>query len=201
MPCKPAAISAALALCACAPAFAEEKDTPPAPPPAKSAKELIAKQPPARVIPELYARANRDNTRIVIKLAAQRAFLMVGGEACIDTPVSSGRAAAPTPVGIFPVIEKIENHSSAFYGDFVDAKGRIVRSGVSMKLDASPAGTHFVSVPARHFCRFSIHGFGLHDGLLPGYPAAQCSVRVPPDIAKLIFEKVRVGTPVEIVAE
>lgn len=200
---KPAAFISALALAACGLVFAQEKDTPyvPAPPPAKAPKELIVKQEPARVIQETYARATKENTRIVIKLARQRAFLMVGDEVAMDTPISSGRAAAPTPVGTFPILEKIENHSAAFYGDFVDAKGRIVRSGVSMKLDAAPADTRFVSVPMRHFCRFSVNGFGLHDGLLPGYPAAQCSVRVPPDIARLIYEKVRVGTMVEIVAE
>ncbi len=184
-------------------AFAQDTapNAAPTPVPARAAKDLIRRQPPAQVVQELYAKATPDNTRIVVNLAAQRAYLMVGADACIDTPVSSGRRAAPTPAGTFTVLEKIRDHSSASYGDFVDASRRVVRSGVSMKLDAAPAGSRYVSVPMKFYCRFTDSGFALHDGLLPGYPAAQGSVRVPSEIARLIFEKVRVGTPVEIRAE
>lgn len=47
------------------------------------------------------------------------------------------------------------------------------------------------------FCR--IHdGVGMHVGILPGYPASHGCVRLPSDIAPLIYQKVRVGTSVEI---
>jgi lipoprotein-anchoring transpeptidase ErfK/SrfK len=39
---------------------------------------------------------------------------------------------------------------------------------------------------------------GMHTGLLPGYPASHGCVRLPEQIAKLIYEKVSVGTPVII---
>jgi lipoprotein-anchoring transpeptidase ErfK/SrfK len=169
--------------------------------PPKTAKDLIRKQEPPRVIPEVYAKATPENTRIVINLATQRAYLMIGAEVCIDTPVSSGKGTAPTQAGTFTVLEKIKSHQSATYGNFVDKKKRVVRSGVSMKLDAAPAGTRYVSLPMPFFCRFTDMGFGIYAGMLPGYPAAHGSVRVPEDVARFIYEKVRVGTPLEIRAE
>lgn len=169
--------------------------------PTKSAKELIQKQEPLRVVPEVYMKSLPENTRIIVNLATQRALLMVGAEVCIDTPISSGKRSAPTPVGTFSVLEKSKSHQSATYGSFVDKRARTVRSGISMKLDAAPAGTHYVADPMAFFCRFTDAGFGIHGGILPGYPAAHGSVRVPQDVARLIYEKVRIGTPVEIRAE
>ena len=161
----------------------------------------MQKQEPLRVVPEVYMKSSPENTRVVINLATQRAFLMVGTEVCIDTPISSGKRGGPTPAGTFAVIEKIKNHQSSTYGSFVDKRARTVRSGISMKLDAAPAGTHYVADPMAFFCRFTDSGFGIHGGILPGYPAAHGSVRVPQDVARLIYEKVRIGTPVEIRAE
>ena len=186
---------AATALLVCAQAFTQED------PPAKSAKELIRKQEPLRVVPEIFAKATVENTRIVVNLATQRAYLMVGEEVCIDAPISSGKRTAPTPVGTFAVLEKIRNHQSATYGNFVDVHGRVVRSSVSMKLDVAPAGTHYVGMPMPFFCRFTATGFGIHAGTLPGYPAAHGSIRVPEEVVRFFYEKVRVGTPVEIRAE
>ncbi len=170
-------------------------------PPAKTPADMIRKQDPPRVVPELLAAATPEKTRIVVNLATQRAMLMNGEKVCIDTPISSGKRGGPTPVGTFSVLEKVKGMQSAYYGSFVDKLGRTVRSGVSMRLDVAPAGTRFVAEPMTHFCRFTVAGFGIHGGILPGYPAAHGSIRVPKEIAPLIFEKVRAGTPIEIRAE
>ena len=37
-------------------------------------------------------------------------------------------------------------------------------------------------------------GVGMHIGILPGYPASHGCVRLPAEIAPLIYAKVRVGT-------
>lgn len=196
-------VSRITGLLVCAQAFAQEKDVRSAEdrPPAKTAKDLIQKQEPLRVVPDVYAKSTPENTRLVVNLATQRAMLLVGGVACIDTPISSGKRGALTPAGKFTVLEKIKGHQSATYGSFVDKLGRTVRSGISMKLDAAPAGTHYVADPMPFFCRFTATGFGIHGGILPGYPAAHGSIRVPEDVARFIYEKVRVGTSVEIRAE
>jgi lipoprotein-anchoring transpeptidase ErfK/SrfK len=178
-----------------APAHALETPTP------KRATDLIRKQAPPIIAAELAAKITLENSRIVINLATQRAYLMAGPDIYIDTPVSSGKATGPTPVGTFTVIEKIKEHRSGMYGDFVDKRGQIVRSGVSMKLDAAPSGTHYVDAPMPFFCRLNDAGIGIHGGILPGYPAAHGSIRLPVDVAKIVFEKVKAGTPVEIRAE
>ena len=187
-------------LLVCARAFAQEPAASPdqPQPPAKTARDLIQKQDPLRVFPEVYAKATPENTRIVVHLATQRALLLVAGEMCIDTPISSGKRSAPTQPGMFTVLEKIKSHQSTTYGSFVDKLGRTVRSGISMKLDAAPAGTRYVADPMPYFCRFTPAGFGIHGGILPGYPAAHGSIRVPADVARFIYEKVRTGTPIEI---
>lgn len=170
-------------------------------PPAKTARDWIQKQEPWRAFPEVYLKATPENTRLVVNLATQRAILMVGEQVSVDTPISSGKRGAPTPPGTFTVLEKIRNHQSSTYGSFVDKRARTVRSGISMKLDVAPAGTHYVADPMPYFCRFTATGFGVHGGSLPGYPAAHGSIRVPEEVARFIYEKVRVGTPVEIRAE
>ena len=48
------------------------------------------------------------------------------------------------------------------------------------------------------FLRLSCKDFGMHAGVLPGYPASHGCVRLPEQIAKLMYEKVSVGTPVTI---
>jgi lipoprotein-anchoring transpeptidase ErfK/SrfK len=39
---------------------------------------------------------------------------------------------------------------------------------------------------------------GMHTGFLPGYPASHGCVRLPDDIAKLLYDHVVIGTPVTI---
>jgi lipoprotein-anchoring transpeptidase ErfK/SrfK len=48
------------------------------------------------------------------------------------------------------------------------------------------------------FCRLTWNGVGMHVGILPGYPASHGCVRLPADIAPLIYQKVKIGTPVTI---
>ena len=188
-----------MTLLTCRHVWADAKDT--EQPSAKGAKDLIKRQEPLRLVPDIYLKSTPENTRLVVNLATQRIVMLVGGEVCIDSPISSGKSGAATQPGTFTVLEKIKKHESATYGSFVDKLGRTVRSGISMKLDAAPAGTHYVATPMPFFCRFTETGFGIHGGALPGYPAAHGSIRVPDDVARQIYERVRVGTPIEIRAE
>ena len=61
--------------------------------------------------------------------------------------------------------------------------------------------THFIATPIPFYCRLTEAGVGIHGGLLPGYPAAHGSIRVPDDVARFIYQKMSVGTKVEIRAE
>lgn len=139
-----------------------------------------------------------DNARVLISLSKQRAYLMVEDEIAIDTPISSGKKAGMTPTGSFTVSEKDKDHRSNLYGDFVDSRGRVVRAGISLKIDSAPSGTHYVGAPMKFFMRLTDGGVGMHVGILPGYPASHGCIRLPSKIAPLIYNKVKIGTPVVI---
>ena len=165
----------------------------------KKAADLIHRgQPLARIDRSLESVIDPDNSHVRISLSKQRAYLMVGEQIYIDTPISSGKRGRETPTGSFRVLEKDPNHKSSIYGDFVDQSGRVVRSGVSTHIDSAPSGTHYVGAPMRWFCRLTSNGVGMHVGILPGYAASHGCVRLPADIAPLIYQKVKIGTPAVI---
>jgi len=163
----------------------------------KSADDLIHKQDPPRTTPRVLDMMTQDNSHVIVSISRQRAYLMVGDEIGIDTPISSGKAGHETPTGTFTVLEKDPDHRSSLYGAFCDNQNRIVRAGVSLHVDSAPSGTHFIGAPMLWFCRFH-DAVGMHVGILPGYPASHGCVRLPEEIAKLIYSKVKVGTPVEV---
>lgn len=170
----------------------------PTPQPMRRATELISRQPPLKVNQAVLQRATPDNTHIVVSLSKQRAYLMVGSQIAADGPISSGRRGRESPRGHFEVMEKDPNHHSTLYGDFVDSAGRVVRGGVSAQSDSAPSGTHFAGAPMRWFLRLTGEGVGMHVGILPGYPASHGCIRQSADGAKLFYDNVKVGTPVEV---
>jgi len=168
------------------------------PTPMTKPSALISRQKPADVKKALESVITPDNSRVVVSLAKQRAYVMTGDQVYIDTPISSGRAGHTTPTGSFHVMEKDPNHRSSIYGDFVDGKGRVVRSGISSKIDSAPSGTRYQGASMKWFCRLTDTGVGMHVGILPGYPASHGCIRLPADIAPLIYQKVKIGTPVTV---
>jgi lipoprotein-anchoring transpeptidase ErfK/SrfK len=168
------------------------------PKPMKKAAELISRQPPIKVNRGAYESLTPDQSRIVVSISKQRAYLLNGGEIAIDSPISSGKRAGMTPAGQFKVMEKDKDHRSSIYGDFVDGSGRIVRSGVSTRIDSAPSGTHYVGAPMKWFMRLTGDGVGMHVGILPGYPASHGCIRMPPQGAEMFYAKVKIGTPVTV---
>jgi len=163
----------------------------------KKASESLHHQDPPKVTPRVLDRVTPANARVLVSIGKQRAYLMVDNEIAIDTPISSGKAAGMTPTGSFRVQEKDPDHRSNLYGNFVDSKGRIVRAGVSSRIDSAPSGTHYEGCPMYYFMRIS-EGVGMHVGLLPGYPASHGCIRMPAEIAPMFYERVKIGTPVEV---
>jgi len=170
----------------------------PTPQPMRKASDLIRRQEPVKINQALLKEATPDNVHVVVSLPKQRAFLMVGDQIVIDSPISSGKRGHSSPTGHFSVLEKDPNHRSNIYGDFVDRSGRIVRAGVSAKIDAAPSGTHYVGASMKSFMRLTAEGVGMHIGILPGYPASHGCIRMPSDGAKLFYDHVKVGTPVDV---
>jgi len=163
----------------------------------KTAEELIHRQDPAKTTPRVLDMMTQDNSHVIVSISRQRVYLMLGDEIGIDSPISSGKAGHETPTGNFTVLYKDLHHSSNEYGAFCDSKRRIVRAGVSSLIDSAPSGTHFIGAPMPFFCCFH-NGIGMHVGILPGYPASHGCVRLPADIAPLIYAKVKVGTHVDV---
>jgi len=164
----------------------------------KPASELISLQEKGKVYPSVLEKASREPLFIVVSLSKQRAYLLVGGKVAVDSPISSGRRLGWTPKGNFAVLEKDPDHRSNLYGNFIDGSGRVIRSGVSSKMDSAPSGTHFSGAPMKFFLRLTPQGVGLHAGILPGYPASHGCIRLPKEMAELIYGKVSLNTPVTV---
>jgi lipoprotein-anchoring transpeptidase ErfK/SrfK len=160
--------------------------------------ELIRKQEPMKVNQNLLKQATPDNTHIVVSIPKQRAYLMIGEDIVTDAPISSGKRGHESPRGHMRVLEKDPNHHSSLYGDFVDRSGRVVRAGVSARIDSAPSGTHFAGAAMKWFLRLTEDGVGMHIGILPGYPASHGCIRESPEGAKLFYDRVKVGTPVDV---
>jgi len=171
----------------------------PAKKPQKKASELIAKQERPVISPRVLEQATPQNVSIYISLGKQRAYFKVGEETAVDTPISSGKRAGMTPKGSYKISEKDADHRSSVYGEFINPRsGKVVRAGVSTKIDSAPSGTVYRGAPMRWFMRLTNEGVGMHTGILPGYPASHGCVRLPDDIAKLFYDHVVIGTPVTI---
>ncbi len=160
--------------------------------------ELIRKQEPLKVNQAMLKQATADNTHIVVSIPKQRAYLMIGRQIAADGPISSGKRGHNSPTGHLHVLEKDPNHHSNLYGDFVDHSGRIVRAGVSARIDAAPSGTHFEGAAMKWFLRLTEDGVGMHIGILPGYPASHGCIRQSSEGAKLFYDHAKVGTPVDV---
>ncbi len=164
----------------------------------RKASDLIHRQEPLKVNQPLLKQATAENTHIVVSIPKQRTYLMVGEQIVADGPVSSGRRGHESPMGAMHVLEKDPNHHSSLYGDFVDGSGRVVRAGVSARIDSAPSGTHFAGATMKWFLRLTEDGVGMHIGILPGYPASHGCIRESVDGAKLFYDHVKVGTPVDV---
>jgi lipoprotein-anchoring transpeptidase ErfK/SrfK len=163
------------------------------------AQKLIYKQAPPVVYQTVLAQMTPENASVLVSLSKQRAYVYAGSQLAIDTPISSGKKAGFTPTGRFTIIQKDPNHRSNIYGNFVDSRGRVVRAGVSSRIDSAPSGTHYEGAPMLYFMRLTSEGVGMHVGILPGYPASHGCIRMPPEIAPQIYVRVKLGTPVQVV--
>jgi len=164
----------------------------------RKASDLIRKQDPLKVNQSLLKEATSDNTHVVVSIPKQRAYLMIGDQIVADGPISSGRRGHESPKGHMRVLEKDPNHRSNIYGDFVDGSGRIVRAGISARIDSAPSGTHYVGASMKWFMRLTEEGVGMHVGILPGYPASHGCIRQSVDGAKLLYDYAKVGTEVDV---
>jgi lipoprotein-anchoring transpeptidase ErfK/SrfK len=127
---------------------------------------------------------------IVIRRGSHRLFLYDGTKFVRRLPVGTGRPANPTPLGRFKIASKIR-HPWWYPPDSGWAEGlQPVPPG-----PGNPLGTRWMGLSAR--------GIGIHgtpDRSSVGYSRSQGCIRMLPREAEWLFRRVRVGTPVVIVA-
>ncbi len=129
-----------------------------------------AVQMPTHIDDLRLATSTGSNTRVIIDIARQRAYLLVDGQVAIDAPISTARTGKFTPRGTFQVTERVRT-------------GKI-------------STIYDVSMP--YWMRLNHTVFGVHAGYLPGHPASAGCVRLPVEAAEKIFDHTRSGTTVEI---
>lgn len=132
-----------------------------------------------------------------IYLAAQYADIFDGPNLIGRSSICSGRRSHRTPAGQYTVTEKIAEHVSNRYGDYVDETGQIVQANIDAMGSPPPPGTVFRGTKMPYFLRI-LGGIGLHAGPLPGYPDSHGCIRFPETIAQRLFAAAAVGMPVLI---
>ncbi|MEI6350501.1 MAG: ankyrin repeat domain-containing protein [Verrucomicrobiota bacterium] len=110
-----------------------------------------------------------QHIRIEISLGNQRAVLWKDNRAVLSAPISTGRSGFPTPSGSFVITDKERMRYSSIYK---------------------------VSMP--YFMRLNCSEFGMHEGVVPNYPASHGCIRLPREAAIRFFHEVEMGNLVTI---
>jgi hypothetical protein len=108
---------------------------------------------------------------IVISLADQRMDVFGDHQLIAWSNISTGRTGYHTPTGLFYITDKDLDHHSNLYH----------------------------SAPMPYYLRLTDDGVGLHGGYLPGYPASHGCIRLPPEMARELFQHSEPGVFVEII--
>jgi ankyrin repeat protein len=115
--------------------------------------------------------AEVEQRQIVVSLSKQSARLLdQSGNEIFTTKVSTGKRGHATPTGEFVITNKHRHWTSTIY---------------------------HASMP--YFQRLSCSAIGLHQGVVPGYPASHGCIRVPAGNAAKLFSLTQTGDRVRIV--
>jgi len=148
----------------------------------------------------LMASATPETTSIEISIPEQRGLLLVNGAIAMDFPVATGKKSHPTPTGTYTILDKKKDYASNLYGKIYDATGTVIVEDADAREDAVPEGGRFEGATMPYWMRLTTSGVGLHIGYVPGRPASHGCIRLRKDVAAEIFDRVKLGTPVTIIA-
>jgi lipoprotein-anchoring transpeptidase ErfK/SrfK len=159
--------------------------------------------PPTPVAPALFEWKGDDvqgPTSVQIALSEQKARIYKGGEEVGWTYVATGTSSHPTPAGAYRVMEKVADKRSNRWGRIVNANGATIDGEARSGREAIPPGGRFVGAPMPHWMRLTGYGIGMHGGPIPypGRTASHGCIRLPFEMAGILFNHVEVGTPVVI---
>jgi len=142
----------------------------------------------------------RRITRIQIDTDAQRAEFYDGSERIGWAHVATGINHFETPWGSFTITEKVADKHSNTYGTIYDAEGNLAIVNAKRGVHRMPPGGRFEGASMPYFMRLTSSGVGLHGGPMPapGTPASHGCIRLPEELAPIVFDHVQEGTPVQI---
>jgi lipoprotein-anchoring transpeptidase ErfK/SrfK len=171
------------------PQTAQKPSPPPEPPPPKP-----------RALYQWYG-DGRTVSHIEVDVDEQKAVFYDGPHQIGWTMVASGVRANPTPTGRFAVTEKIVDKRSNLYGKIYNSRGKLVRRNAERGVHPVPAGGRFEGAKMPYFMRLTNDGIGMHAGPIPkpGRPASHGCIRMPYEMAPILYRHVALGTPVSIV--
>lgn len=166
----------------------------------KEQKELAAK---VAETPPLFEWANPGLVAkpvVKIDLGEQKARIYDNGTEVAWTYVATGTSNRPTPRGTFSISEKKVDKSSNRWGIVVDAAGNTVNWNACNGVSRIPPGGRFVGAPMPNWMRLTNGGVGMHGGPIPnpGSTASHGCIRLPYEMAKLMYEALPPGTSVKI---
>jgi lipoprotein-anchoring transpeptidase ErfK/SrfK len=116
--------------------------------------------------------AGKPQGPLIIAISIQKQNLKIydGKGFFAETPISTGMAGHPTPMGVFSVIQKHKLHHSNIYS----------------------------GAPMPYMQRITWSGVAMHAGVLPGYPASHGCIRMPMAFALKMWSWTRMGARVVV---
>ena len=121
--------------------------------------------------------------RLIVNIPARKIALVEGGKVVKVYPVAVGKKSTPSPSGAFHIASHVANPTYTH-------EGKVVRPGPS-----NPVGTRWMSLGYK--------GYGLHGTNHPesiGHAASHGCVRMRNHDVEELFELVRVGDEVDLIA-
>jgi hypothetical protein len=109
-----------------------------------------------------------SESRVVINLSEQTAYLIEQGRVALVSPIASGKAGWPTPMGDFRIFNKDIDHRSRTSGSVLDHWGSVVNSNATPGSRVPPGG-HYRPAPMPYFMEFS-PAVGMHAVTFQGIP-------------------------------
>jgi lipoprotein-anchoring transpeptidase ErfK/SrfK len=160
-------------------------------------------KPPPRanhVLYEWYDDYGAGEVAATIRLSEQRILFTRGGREIGWAFVATGKEGHGTKAGQYSITEKVVDKYSNRYGWTEDEFGNKV-NGDARVSDPVPPGEVYVPAPMPYWMRLTWYGIGMHAGPIPepGKPASHGCIRLPRELAPIVFDAVKVGTPVKIV--
>jgi lipoprotein-anchoring transpeptidase ErfK/SrfK len=122
--------------------------------------------------------------RLLVSIPARKIVLLVDGKVVKTYPVAVGKPSTPSPSGRFHIASHVVNPTYSH-------DGKVVRPG-----PGNPVGTRWMSIG---FKGYGIHGTNHPESI--GHAASHGCIRLRNHDAEELFELVRVGDEVELIAD